>query len=116
MLVLDGVWNERRDYWEMFRLPMLTTKLCKIIVTTRSQNVARLVQTMDSCELSCLDSNDSWSLFKQTALLDEEHANNPSLQEIGKDIVSRCKGCRWQSRLLEACCATNQMKLSGRIS
>ncbi|XP_066161966.1 putative disease resistance RPP13-like protein 1 [Oryza sativa Japonica Group] len=92
LLVLDDVWNERRDYWEMFRLPMLTTKLCKIIVTTRSQNVARLVQTMDSCELSCLDSNDSWSLFKQTALLDEEHANNPSLQEIGKDIVSRCKG------------------------
>uniref|UniRef100_A0A0E0MFK9 Uncharacterized protein n=1 Tax=Oryza punctata TaxID=4537 RepID=A0A0E0MFK9_ORYPU len=92
LLVLDDVWNERRDYWEMFRLPILTTKLCKIIVTTRHENVARLVQTTDSCKLSCLNSNDSWSLFMQTAFLDEEHANNPSLQEIGKDIVSKCKG------------------------
>ncbi|XP_052135051.1 putative disease resistance protein RGA3 [Oryza glaberrima] len=92
LLLLDDVWNERRDYWEMFRLSMLKTKLCKIIVTTRHKNVARLVQTMYSCELSCLDPNDSWSLFKQTALLDEEHPNNPCLHEIGKDIVSKCKG------------------------
>ncbi|TVU24673.1 hypothetical protein EJB05_27124, partial [Eragrostis curvula] len=45
-LVLDDVWNERRDYWELLCVPLLASRRCNIIVTTRSKVVARLVQTM----------------------------------------------------------------------
>ena len=34
-LVLDDVWNERRDCWELFCAPMTAAKVCQIIATTR---------------------------------------------------------------------------------
>ncbi|XP_039822740.1 putative disease resistance RPP13-like protein 1 [Panicum virgatum] len=44
-LVLDDIWNERRDSWELFCKPLSAVKFCQIIVTTRSEQVARLIQT-----------------------------------------------------------------------
>lgn len=38
LLVLDDVWNERRDCWDLLCEPMNTAKLCMIIVTTRSES------------------------------------------------------------------------------
>jgi hypothetical protein len=40
-LVLDDVRDERRDCWELFCAPMTAAKVCQIIVTTRSEAVAR---------------------------------------------------------------------------
>uniref|UniRef100_A0A0E0BJ70 NB-ARC domain-containing protein n=1 Tax=Oryza glumipatula TaxID=40148 RepID=A0A0E0BJ70_9ORYZ len=37
LLVLDDVWNERRDCWDLLCEPMNTAKLCMIIVTTRNE-------------------------------------------------------------------------------
>uniref|UniRef100_A0A0E0MFK5 NB-ARC domain-containing protein n=1 Tax=Oryza punctata TaxID=4537 RepID=A0A0E0MFK5_ORYPU len=39
LLVLDDVRNERRDYcWDLLCMPLWSTKLCKIVVTTRSES------------------------------------------------------------------------------
>ncbi|KAL6659892.1 hypothetical protein ACP70R_002721 [Stipagrostis hirtigluma subsp. patula] len=93
LLVLDDVWNERRDCWELLCMPMSTTRVCQIIVTTRSEAVARLIQTMPSYHPNCLNSDESWSLFKQVAFsVDQEEDIPANLMEIGKSIARRCKG------------------------
>ncbi|EEC68192.1 hypothetical protein OsI_36158 [Oryza sativa Indica Group] len=89
LLVLDDVWNERRDCWDLLCEPMNTAKLCMIIVTTRSERVAKLVQTMPNFySLNCLSSEESWSLFKQVAFT-VDNGNTPNLQEIGMSIVKK---------------------------
>ncbi|CAL4993328.1 unnamed protein product [Urochloa decumbens] len=93
LLVLDDIWNERRDCWELFCRPLSTAKFCQIIVTTRSEQVARLIQTMPCYFLSCLTSDESWSLFSQAAFIVEQESDIPTnLRNIGKCIVQKCKG------------------------
>ena len=93
LLVLDNIWNERRDSWELFCKPLSAVKFCQIIVTTRSEQVARLIQTMPCYHLSCLSSDESWSLFSQAAFIAEKESDIPTnLRNIGKCIVQKCKG------------------------
>ncbi|XP_052137350.1 putative disease resistance RPP13-like protein 1 [Oryza glaberrima] len=93
LLVLDDVWSERRDCWELLCLPMNTTEICNIVVTTRSERVARLVQTMpDFYNLNCLSPDDSWTLFKQEAYANQGSGIPSNLVEIGRRIAEKCKG------------------------
>ncbi|XP_062203018.1 putative disease resistance protein RGA3 [Phragmites australis] len=93
LLVLDDVWNERGDCWELLCTPLSTAKICQIILTTRSEEVARLAQTMPFYRPSFLSFDDSWSLFKQVAFPADQESDTPAnLIEIGKSIVKKCKG------------------------
>ncbi|KAJ1270633.1 hypothetical protein BS78_06G067600 [Paspalum vaginatum] len=92
LLVLDDVWNEHRAPWDSLCSPLMATKLCKIIVTTRSKTVARLVQTMPFYSLNCLSSAASWSLFEQITFEGQDPAAYASFIQIGEGIVERCKG------------------------
>ncbi|TVU51745.1 hypothetical protein EJB05_03188, partial [Eragrostis curvula] len=93
LLVLDNVWNERRDHWELLCMPLSTTRFCQILVTSRSEAVARLIQTVPFYHLKCLSFDESWSLFKQAAFsVENEHAAPANILEIGKAIVKKCKG------------------------
>ncbi|KAL6890569.1 hypothetical protein ACP4OV_008824 [Aristida adscensionis] len=93
LLVLDDVWNERRDLWELLCIPMSTSRICQIIVTTRSEEVARLIQTVPFYDLKCLSFDESWLLFKQAAFaLDQGYHTPANLVEIGRSIVKKCKG------------------------
>ncbi|KAG8089851.1 hypothetical protein GUJ93_ZPchr0011g27175 [Zizania palustris] len=92
-LVLDDVWNERSDCWEMLCMPMFACTCCHIVVTTRNEAVARLVQTMPSYNLHCLSPDESWSFFKQTAFVEQENVSPAAnLVEIGKRVAEKCKG------------------------
>lgn len=92
LLVLDDVQNERGDCWESLCLPMCFARICKIILTSRSEEVARLVQTMPSHRPSCLSIDESWSLFNQVVFPDQAFDAPANLIEIGKNIVKRCQG------------------------
>ncbi|TVU21978.1 hypothetical protein EJB05_31650 [Eragrostis curvula] len=92
LLVLDDVQNERGDCWDLLCLPMCAARICKIILTSRSEEVARLVQTMPSHRPSCLSFDESWSLFNQVVFDDQAFDAPANLIEIGKNIVKRCQG------------------------
>ena len=92
LLVLDDVQNERGDCWESLCLPMCFARICKIILTSRSEEVARLVQTMPSHRPSCLSIDESWSLFNQVVFPNQAFDAPANLIEIGKNIVKRCQG------------------------
>ncbi|KAG1371171.1 putative disease resistance protein RGA4 [Cocos nucifera] len=96
LLVLDDVWNERPSLWEKIRAPLdheLTNS--KIIVTTRNESVARIMQTVEPIRLGSLDEDYCWLVFKTYAL--ERQGSimidaAPNLEAIGRKIALKCKG------------------------
>ncbi|XP_027351097.1 putative disease resistance protein RGA4 [Abrus precatorius] len=99
LLVLDDMWNENAKRWHDLRDLLLDTisernkNDCKIIVTTRSEGVADIVKTVTKISLQELPEEECLQLFFKCAFQEEGKANQcPRLQEIGKEIVAKCKG------------------------
>ncbi|KAK2393615.1 putative disease resistance protein [Trifolium repens] len=90
-IVLDDVWNEDRDKWISLMTPLqYGAKGSKILVTTRIESIASMVQTFQSYRLELYSDAHCWSVFANNAcLLDPIQMD---LQETGKKIVGKCKG------------------------
>ena len=66
MLVLDDVWNEDREKWsELKKILMGGAKGSRILMTTRSEIVAKISQPIQPHVLKGLEEQYSWSLFKK---------------------------------------------------
>ncbi|KAL2936601.1 putative disease resistance protein RGA1 [Bienertia sinuspersici] len=120
LLVLDDVWNESHDEWLMLK-PFLISDVSgsKIIVTTRSKNVATSIGE-DSViyELEGLSKEDSWSLFKRIAFGQRKDQAKPKLVNIGKDIVKKCANVPLSIRVIASLLHTQeerQWQLFSRI-
>ncbi|XP_071911544.1 disease resistance protein RGA2 [Coffea arabica] len=93
LLILDDVWNEDRPKWLEFR-----SWLCgggggsKVIVTTRNEYVASVMESTYTHKLNSLPDNDCLSLFVKWAFRDGQEKHHPNLVKIGEDIVKKCKG------------------------
>ncbi|KAJ9687476.1 hypothetical protein PVL29_016099 [Vitis rotundifolia] len=93
LLVLDDVWNEDSCDWDTLRTPLIVgAKGSKIIVTTRSTNVAFAMRAVHTRRLGGLSSGDSWSLFKKLAFENGDSSGHPQLEAIGEKIVHKCQG------------------------
>ncbi|KAJ7949130.1 NBS-LRR type disease resistance protein [Quillaja saponaria] len=93
LLVLDDVWNENRERWlNLKSLLMDCAKGSKVIVTTRSEKVAKITGTVSPFHLLGLDEERSWVLFTRLAFEKGEEPKNPELVAIGKEIVKKCVG------------------------
>ncbi|RVW24157.1 putative disease resistance RPP13-like protein 1 [Vitis vinifera] len=93
LLVLDDVWNEDCSNWAMLQTPLKGgAKGSKIVVTTRSTNVAVVMRAVYSHCLGELPSEDSWSLFRKLAFENGDSSAYPQLEAIGKKIVDKCQG------------------------
>ncbi|XP_038973689.1 putative disease resistance protein RGA3 [Phoenix dactylifera] len=92
LLVLDDVWNEETEQWERLRVPLLCgARGSKILVTTRSEEVANIMSTSSPYSLGGLLDDDCWSLFCQYAFSRDPDAFS-DLDDIGRQIVNKCKG------------------------
>nr|XP_024926164.1 putative disease resistance protein RGA3 isoform X2 [Ziziphus jujuba var. spinosa] len=92
-LVLDDVWNENREKWlGLQHLLMSGAKGSRVVVTTRSKMVAKIMGTMQPYYLGILDEDKSWSLFKTMAFKQGEEPQSSDIVNIGKAIVKRCGG------------------------
>ncbi|KAJ7947351.1 Disease resistance protein [Quillaja saponaria] len=93
LLVLDDVWNENYDNWEILRRPFnYGAKGRKIIVTTRSKKVALIMQTTPPHHLGHLSEDDCWLLFSKHAFCFSDSNEHPVLEKIGREIVKKCGG------------------------
>ncbi|XP_048330524.1 putative disease resistance protein RGA4 isoform X1 [Ziziphus jujuba] len=93
LLVLDDVWNENRELWLSLRTLLLNgAKGSRIIVTTRSKVVAKIMSKRKPYLLGRLDETQSWSLFRKMAFAEEQDATNSNIVEVGKKIVKKCGG------------------------
>ncbi|KAL3509366.1 hypothetical protein ACH5RR_028767 [Cinchona calisaya] len=94
LLVLDDVWNRQYSDWNKLKILFQDgSKGSKIIVTTRDEKIARMMgQERSIHRLDIISKKDSWSLFEKHAFGDGDNENREELEEIGKKIVSKCKG------------------------
>ncbi|KAK2638438.1 hypothetical protein Ddye_026233 [Dipteronia dyeriana] len=93
LLVLDDVWNEDYMKWEPLRkILQRGDKRTKIIVTSRSEEVARIMGTRPPYCLEFLPEDQCWSLFEKIAFNHSNDSERLHLEDIGRKIVSKCKG------------------------
>ncbi|XP_065627788.1 putative disease resistance protein At3g14460 [Quercus suber] len=92
-LVLDDVWNENYDVWDNFiKVFKCEAQEVKIIVTTRSEKVARVVTVSTHYFLNELSNEDCMKIFVHSAFGNRNLHEFPQLLEIGKEIVEKCRG------------------------
>jgi len=93
LLVLDDNWNEDRDIWlQLMTLLEGGAKGSKIIITARSEKVAKASGTSSIFSLKGLDVKQSWRLFSQLAFENGSELENEELVSFGKEIVKKCSG------------------------
>ncbi|XP_056174568.1 putative disease resistance protein RGA3 [Syzygium oleosum] len=94
LLVLDDLWNEDRQRWlELRHLLMGGSWGSKILVTTRSHKVAKVTNANSVIHvLRGLSEDKSWNLFRKMAFRDWTESLDPELEEMGRDIVTKCTG------------------------
>ncbi|EHA8587139.1 putative disease resistance protein RGA3 [Cocos nucifera] len=92
LLVLDDVWNEKESIWECLRSPFSSAETSKVVVTTRFENVAKIMQTVLPYQLHSLTEDKCRQLFHHFAFDGQDPNEHPNLIEIGKKIAAKCKG------------------------
>ncbi|KAL5717972.1 hypothetical protein ACHQM5_010919 [Ranunculus cassubicifolius] len=89
LLVLDDLWNEKPNEWDLLLKPLrYGAQGSQIIVTTRSRVVSSMVSTSGTVNLKCLSDQDCWSLLEHEVLGDIGDKLVPKMEEIAK----KCKG------------------------
>ncbi|KDO39602.1 hypothetical protein CISIN_1g042336mg [Citrus sinensis] len=93
LLVLDDVWTEDYSKWEPFHNCLMNCLHgSKILVTTRKETVARMMESIDILIIKELSELECWSLFKRFAFFGRSPFECKQLEEIGRKIVGKCKG------------------------
>ncbi|KAK2976971.1 hypothetical protein RJ640_020188 [Escallonia rubra] len=96
LVVLDDVWNEIPEIWESLRDALLEiggSSESKVLVTTRSSNVALTMHSRDRTHpLKHLSVDDSGIMFKQKAFAKGGTVETRDLGDIGREIVKKCRG------------------------
>jgi len=93
LLVLDDVWNEHRDQWKSLQTALkYGAKGSKILITTRINKVASIMESSNTHQLKQLQKDHSWQVFAKYAFQDDNSKSNSVLEEIGIKIVEKCQG------------------------
>ncbi|XP_071719183.1 putative disease resistance RPP13-like protein 1 [Rutidosis leptorrhynchoides] len=93
LVVLDDVWNEDQNKWELLKSPFVGGYPgSKIIVTTRKEKVALVMGSIQLNDLKPLSNEIAMSLLLYNALDEEKFDRYPSLKVIAQGIVAKCHG------------------------
>ncbi|XP_078153694.1 disease resistance protein RGA2-like [Carex rostrata] len=92
LLVLDDVWNENKSLWELFRVPFKEAKMVRILMTTRNEKVADIMQTTTYFSPTYLPEDSSWQLFQHYAVSGTSDTMPIHLVDMGREITRKCGG------------------------
>ncbi|KAB1225555.1 putative disease resistance RPP13-like protein 1 [Morella rubra] len=93
LLILDDVWNKNLDDWEALSKPWKSgARGSKVIITTRDQGVASVMNASTNHRLEKLTEEDCWSLFAKYAFGNTNSSARPELEEVGRQIAKKCDG------------------------
>ncbi|KAG8380077.1 hypothetical protein BUALT_Bualt07G0156100 [Buddleja alternifolia] len=103
LLVLDDVWEECCTKWE----PLKNSLKCggpgsKILVTTRSEIVAKKIGTTENeiHRLGLLSDIDCWLLMRRISFFGRNKEDCEKLQDIGRNIANKRKGLPLAAKVL----------------
>ncbi|KAG8494697.1 hypothetical protein CXB51_012311 [Gossypium anomalum] len=101
LLILDDVWTEDPTKWESLKHSLKCgTPGSKVLITTRKENVAKIMGSTMLFPLGQLYEDECWSLFSQVALFGRPGGDRKGLEEIGKKIAKKCKGLPLAAKVL----------------
>ncbi|CAA3023296.1 disease resistance RGA3 [Olea europaea subsp. europaea] len=92
LIVLDDVWTEDRRKWEPLKNSLQGAPGSRILVTTRSDRVVRVIGTDTRQPLGQLSDEDCWSLLSKIAFVGRTKEECEKLEDIGRKIALNCKG------------------------
>uniref|UniRef100_A0A7N2RCP0 Disease resistance protein RGA3 n=2 Tax=Quercus lobata TaxID=97700 RepID=A0A7N2RCP0_QUELO len=100
LLILDDVWNEDPLKWDTLRvclLGIMSNTGNNIIVTTRSDEVAKIMKTHPRHHLEKLPEEECWSIIKKIV---SSIPLTQDLEAIGRDIAKKCGGVPLAAKVL----------------
>ncbi|XP_031259749.1 putative disease resistance RPP13-like protein 1 [Pistacia vera] len=101
LLVLDDVWSKDYDLWEALKSPFLAgAPGSKIIVTTRSKDVASTVELEACYNLELLPEDVCWAIFEKHVNGSRVIAAGKNMELIREKVVKKCKGLPLAARTL----------------
>ncbi|XP_050256413.1 putative disease resistance protein RGA1 [Quercus robur] len=103
LLILDDVWNEEPVKWDSLRSCLLGINPNagnSIILTTRSDKVAKITMTLPQNNLKKLSEDECWSIIKKKVALNEIVPLTRDLEAIGRDIAKKCGGVPLAAKVL----------------
>ncbi|KAG8492256.1 hypothetical protein CXB51_009934 [Gossypium anomalum] len=90
LIILDDIW-ESINLKKKIGIPIGDDhKGCKVLLTTRRQQVCRAMDCQNVVQLGCLDDDEAWTLFEKKAGLDD--FSDDSIRTPAKKIVKKCGG------------------------
>ncbi|XP_057980717.1 LOW QUALITY PROTEIN: putative disease resistance protein At3g14460 [Malania oleifera] len=95
LLVLDDVWNENYNDWDVLQRPFKDgAHGSRIVATMRSRNAASVMRPVSSHHLGKLSDDDCWLLFTKHAFGNSNPSayTNLEARSIGRQIVRKCDG------------------------
>ncbi|KAG9142361.1 hypothetical protein Leryth_016837 [Lithospermum erythrorhizon] len=93
LFVLDDIWNDNYNDWHCLKAPMCYgSRGSKIIITTRNEKVAMMMQDEPFYHLKPINNEQSWSLFKSHIIDCGGRLLSPDFEITGQAIVEKCKG------------------------
>ncbi|KAL6637114.1 hypothetical protein ACP70R_024686 [Stipagrostis hirtigluma subsp. patula] len=95
LLVLDDVWTDSEHAWSnVLRVPLNDgAPGSRVLVTTRSEEVALKMEAQDHHRVEKLEEEDAWVLLKKQVVYNESSEREVDrLKDIGMKIVKRCDG------------------------
>lgn len=93
LIVLDDVWSKNYEDWTTLSVPFSAGELgSKIIITTRSEDVASRMGSIRGYPLEKLSSYECLCIFNKHALDARNLDTHSHLKDIGGKIAERCMG------------------------
>ncbi|KAG7543506.1 P-loop containing nucleoside triphosphate hydrolase [Arabidopsis thaliana x Arabidopsis arenosa] len=90
VLLLDDIWEKVN--FNVIGVPYPSRENgCKVAFTTRSRDVCRRMGVNDPIEVSCLDTQKAWDLFREK-VGETTLGSHPDIPELAKKLVGKCRG------------------------
>ncbi|KAL5736063.1 hypothetical protein ACOSQ2_030851 [Xanthoceras sorbifolium] len=101
MLIVDDVWSKNYDLWETLKSPFITgAPGSRIIVTTRSIDVALTMGSYEYYDLKLLSNDYCWSVFARHAFESRRIDAHSNLESVRDQVVKKCGGLPLAARTL----------------
>ncbi|KAI4332285.1 hypothetical protein L6164_017207 [Bauhinia variegata] len=91
LIIVDDVWGEFNLKDIGIASDICDSGSCKIILTSRRQQVCTLMDCQKKIRLDLLNEAEAWALFKKHAHLDNQSSLS-LLSSVGQDVARECKG------------------------
>ncbi|KAJ4834501.1 hypothetical protein Tsubulata_030349 [Turnera subulata] len=94
VVVLDDVWDAQLWYKIKVALPKNSWHRCRVIITTRMEDVAANFFEVGSNirHIKPMEENEAWTLFCMKAFPWNASICPQELEDLGKDVVKKCQG------------------------